>query len=587
MPINPYRHITKRPLGQFCYWSGLVVLFAWAAWLRFRLPLDPIADRDTWGYLSPALRKLIGSDFGHTYGRNFIYPGFLYLLLRAFGDFRTITVAQHLLGLLAGGVLLLTWRQARVFVTNPRVSPGSYHALGLLAAAIFLLASGPIHFETQLRPEGVCAFLFSINLYVVIRFAACCFIDDRRVAAAVYGVAAVFISILLASVKPSFVLVAIFALLPVGIFFFRHGWLWQKIALAGGTAASAALLLLPEHFLSRKDKISQTFLPTTLFVIHANLIRDQMADDIQRNAKVPYSREWLAHVHSALSAEIAKSGVHYSTLGLNPDYLMHNRNSIAGQLRNEFGNDVSALNAFYWFYYWRIWLQRPLLVIKKVARQMAVFYAPMCPAYSRERAFTLMNDYRLAVASLSPEAERIIWDAYAPAARLVARAETLARTAPIVQHPTIVRIALSILAGTYMVLFLTALALSVAVFTHKRHRCRLGWLAALVLFVYSYNLASCFEVAVIHTLQNPRYVTVQIFFTILAQFLALWFVIEFALQTRARCPGAKRPPILARQKTIGTRFLSRGSRIQGSHVFDVPIMVGALLHVRATTRKPL
>jgi hypothetical protein len=34
---------------------------------------------------------------------------------------------------------------------------------------------------------------------------------------------------------------------------------------------------------------------------------------------------------------------------------------------------------------------------------------------------------------------------------------------------------------------------------------------------------------VIHTLQNPRYVTVQVFFTILAQFLALWFLMEFAL----------------------------------------------------------
>jgi len=55
------------------------LLFACAAWKRFALPLDPIADPDTWGYLSPALRKLIGAEFGHTSGRNFIYPGFLFL----------------------------------------------------------------------------------------------------------------------------------------------------------------------------------------------------------------------------------------------------------------------------------------------------------------------------------------------------------------------------------------------------------------------------------------------------------------------------------------------------------------------------
>ena len=173
-------------------------------------------------------------------------------------------------------------------------------------------------------------------------------------------------------------------------------------------------------------------------------------------------------------------------------------------------------------------------MIKKVARQMAVFYAPMCPAYSRERNLTLAHEYRLAVASLSPEAYRKVWAAYPPAVRFMGRTESLARDAPIVQHPALVRIALSVLAGMYLALFLAALALSVVIFTDKRHRRSLGWLAGLVLFVYSYNVASCFEVAVIHTLQNPRYVTVQVFFTILAQFLALWFLIEFVLETRDR-----------------------------------------------------
>jgi hypothetical protein len=529
------KSFSRAPAWRFCYWGGVAVIFAWAACLRFRLPLDPLADPDTWAYLSPALGKLIGVEFGHVpYGRNFVYPGFVYLLLRFFEDFRAITVAQHSLGLLAGGVLLLTWRRARVFLPNPRVGPAGHDAAGLLATATFLWASGPIHFEMQLRPEAVCVFLVSVNLYLVIQFGACCFVENRQTAAVAYGIMTILGSILLADVKPSFLLVAIVALLPVGMFFFQPGWLWQKIALGSGTAASVVSLLLPEHFFSRSDAMSRWYLPTQLFVIHANLIRDQIGDDLKRNAKVPYSREWLAHVHSALSAEIAKSGVHYSTLGLNPDYLMHNQNSIATQLRKEFGNNVSALCAFYWFYYWRIWLQRPSLVIKKIVRQMAIFYAPMCPAYSRERAWTLMSEYHRAVASLSPEACRKVWAAYLPAVRFMGRAETLARDAPIVQHPVPVRIALSILSGTYMALFLTALALSVVVFTQERYRSRLGWLTALVLFVYSYNVASCFEVAVIHTLQNPRYVTVQVFFTILAQFLAFWFILEFALETRAR-----------------------------------------------------
>ena len=536
---NPTASIPGRFAWRLCYCGVVAVVFGWAVWLRFRLPLDPIADRDTWAYLSPALRKLIGGEFEHMpYGRNFVYPGFLYLLLRVSGDFRAITVAQHLVGLLAGGMLLLTWQRARVFLSNPRVTAAGHNTLGLLAAAAFLLASGPIHFELQLRPEAVSVFLVSVNLYAVIQFGACCFVGNRQKGAVAYGITTILSSLLLADVKPSFVLVAIVAILPVGMFFSRRGLLWQKIALGGGAAASVALLLLPEHFFGRSDAVSKWYLPTQLFAIHANLIRDQISDDLERDAKVPYPREWLAHVHSALGAEIAKSGVHYSTLGLNPDYLMHNPNSIVAQLRKEFGSDVSALSAFYWFYYWRTWLQRPSLMIKKVVRQMAVFYVPMCPAYSRERVWTLTNEYRLAVASLSPEAYRKVWEAYPPMVRFMGRTEMLSRDAPIVQHPVLVRITMSVLAGTYMALFLAALALSVVVFAEKRHRSRLGWLAALVLFVYLYNVASCFEVAVIHTLQNPRYVTVQVFFTILSQFLALWFLIEFALETRDRAKAA-------------------------------------------------
>lgn len=108
-------------ISSLAYCVALAALFICGAWLRMQAPLDPIADPDVWGYLSPALRKLIGAEFGHTDGRNFLYPGFVFLLLRAFGDFRAITVAQHILGLLAGVVLLLSWRRARVFAPILRV----------------------------------------------------------------------------------------------------------------------------------------------------------------------------------------------------------------------------------------------------------------------------------------------------------------------------------------------------------------------------------------------------------------------------------------------------------------------------------
>jgi hypothetical protein len=523
---------------QFYYWSGVLILFAWAAWARFALPLDPIADPDTWGYLSPALRKLTGAEFGHTNGRNFIYPGFLYLLLRVFRDFRAITVAQHFFGLLAGGILLLTWRRARVFLPNPRVGHAIQAGLGLLAAAIFLLASEPIRFETQLRPEGVCAFLISVNLYVVIQFTACFFIEGRQAASVAYGIAAVFSSILLASAKPSFWLASIAVLLPVAMFFVQHGLMWQKIALGGGAAASAALLLLPEHFLSRNDEASRTFLPATLFVVHADLIRDQMGDDLRRNANVRYPREWLEHVHGALGAEIEKSRAawpgHFATLGFDPDYLKYNKTSIVAQLRREFGENVPALCAFYRFYYGQIWRHRPLLVLKKIVRQMAIFYAPICPVYNRGKSLSLTNAYHSAVMSLDVQGRPQIWAAYAPAVDFMTRAKSVAQSAPVIHQPPDVRLALSVMAGTHLPLLLIAVALGVVVLGQESDRERLGPLATLVLLGYLCSAAACLEAAVIHSLEIRRYLTVQMYLTLLVQFFAMWFILEFALGMRAR-----------------------------------------------------
>ena len=518
-------------IGRLAYWSVVAAIFGWAAWLRFRLPLDPIAVPD---YLLPALRKLIGPEFGQIHlGRTVIYPGFVYLVLRVFGDFRAITITQNLLGLLAGGIFLLTWRRIRGFIPSARLPHPIYHCLGLLAVAIYMFSGEPLLFERDILPEGICGFLISINLYFVIEFTACCFLEGRRTATVTYGIAAVFSSILLASVKPSFWLTAIVALLPVAMFFFRRCWFWQKIAFAAGVAVCAALLSLPEHSLIRNDEIGECFLPTQLFVIHANLIRDQMADDLERGAKVPYPPEWLGRVHATLSAEIAKSSARYygyHTLGFDPDYLMYNESSIVRQLQKEFGNNVSALCAFYRFYYWRIWRQRPLLVVKKIVRQMAIFYAPKCPAYRLRKPLSLTDEYNRSVTSLEPQ--RKIWMAYPPAMDFMSRTALLARSAPVVQQSAYIRRPLGILAATYLPLLLIALALSAVVFTQEERRRRFGWLAALILFVYSYNLASCLEVAIVHSLENPRYTSVQMFVTILAQFLTILLILEVLLGSR-------------------------------------------------------
>jgi hypothetical protein len=129
---------------------------------------------------------------------------------------------------------------------------------------------------------------------------------------------------------------------------------------------------------------------------------------------------------------------------------------------------------------------------------------------------------------------------YPPAVDFMARTELLARGAPIVEQPAYIRRSLGVLAITYRPLMLIALALSAVVFLRRGIRRQLGWLAALVVFAYSYNAANCLEVAIVHSLDNPRYLTVQVFFTILAQFLAILLIIEVLLASREAAKSRRR-----------------------------------------------
>src|SRR5438067_6354505 len=296
---------------------------------------------------------------------------------------------------------------------------------------------------------------------------------------------------------------------------------------------SAAVLLLPEHFLSRNDEMSRTFVPTTLFVVHAELIRDQLANDLAKNVSLPYSRDRLERLYLALRTEIEKSRTArqyaYHSRGFDADFLMYDPNSIAVQARREFRGDVAALCAFYRFYYGRI-LERPLQVLAKVARQMQIFYLPYCRAYDPRTSRKLGGDYRYSVVSLSDPMCRKVWMDYPPAVDFMNRTEELARRELRFRLLPIIPTAVLLMSISYLTWLAIVLVLAVIVaLTSGRWR-RLRFIAALVVFSFSFNAACCLEVATIISLENRRYMTVQMYSTLLAQLLGFWFILEFVVQ---------------------------------------------------------
>ena len=140
---------------------------------------------------------------------------------------------------------------------------------------------------------------------------------------------------------------------------------------------------------------SQTFLPTMLFVIHADLIRDQMAEDLKENANLPYSSDWLERVYTALIAEIGKSETkypgHYPSLKFNPEYLWFDPSSISTQLSREFGTTSLLFALFIAFIIGERGGTDRFAQFQKVASQFSIYYFPNCPAYAPMKIWPLMD----------------------------------------------------------------------------------------------------------------------------------------------------------------------------------------------------
>jgi hypothetical protein len=527
------------------YWIAVVSLFTYAAFLRFRLPLEPILDFDIWGYLSPAVGRLIGTGFLH-HLRNYLYPSFLYLVLKCFADFRAITIAQHLLGLAAGAILLLAWQRIRTFMPAPRL-PHLIHAfIGLIAPAIYLTAEEPIRFETDVRPEGIISFLVILNIFLILEFSYRCYLRSRRAIPIMLGVCTVISSIITTLAKPSLAIAAAGALAPVAAALFYPFSPRSKVVLLLGSLVAALLLILPAQVPARRDPANVAFLPTQLFVIHADLIRDQIANDLVDAAPTKYRKELLSKVHQILVVEINKAATRryvFKTspiLAFDPDYLMYNPTSVDAQMRAEFGGRVDNLCAFYRYYYNRVWAKQPRRMAGKIVREMLSFYGTFCPAYYPWKARPLSREYSKSLTAIQAADLRRQWATYKPFEDLISKTTELAQSVLRVPVPRFLWRCQLFLARTYsLAIAISAVAIAI-ILLQRRFRYRLGAFAAIVAFFCWYNFAACLEVAVVHTLDNRRYNTIQLIFTLLAQFAAFLLIGQCAFEVGRSVWGTRR-----------------------------------------------
>ena len=527
--------------------AAWIILLLWAAWRRFSLPLTPAIDKDFWGYLNPALGALTGHSFAHTDGRAILYPSLVYALLAVFRDFRAITIVQHALGLATGGLLLATWCAAWRGLRPARTPRWLRDLAGLAMFAVFLFTPQPVQFEFLIRPDVICPFFAALSYYLLVRFLLAWRVEKNSRAMFFFAVTAVFVAFVLPSLKPSYWLSSIFTTMPVWCALFDRRESLPRRALMAALPLAAAwlLLILPERLSSHGDTGSATFLPESMFSIHALIIREQLAADVATpDPAVPYPPEKLRATLALLDAGIAAAKQNsprpMESLGYDADYLLY-RDPFFTAMAEAAHWATEPRLGFYRYYYRRTWLKRPGPMLRKVGIQLGLFYNLDCPAYCNH-AWDMRKFYTRADELLHHPDEHATIEAYAPALAFRTAVAQLKDRETKIPVRKLLRLTLDRLGNCYLPVLVAYLATLPWICWRAERRARFGVFAAILATGYAFNFGNNLGIALLHTLEVSRYTYVQFATTLLTEMLTGVFLIEvlLAVVQTLRAPDA--PP---------------------------------------------
>jgi hypothetical protein len=380
--------------------------------VRARLPVLPLADADTWGYLRPALSWLSGFGFQQTYGRDWLYPALLAGTLKVSGDFCAITYLQRFLGLAGIIIFWLAWRLwLRLLPPYKQQWRWVGCFLALLPLAVYALSPQQALLENTIRPEGMLAFFEMSYLYCLISFFAARWRSRRTGWAIIFGTATLVLSYAVLLLKPSwgFSFACTFFCV-VAAAFGRTPRLLRFGPLLAGGAALMLMVSLPRLLSFQKD--AQLFLPFTLVCIHAPQILETGTDAVSpgRNSGVPDSL-FYEELGKAYRTARDQQG-HYRTLGFDTDYIQYRSGFFSTIMQKEGWNDREIAAACYSAYF-RVWLQNPRSMLQKIWKQIPLFLFPRAgDFYSKARSIDLNQEIAasrrfLLEDRLSPDVEKI------------------------------------------------------------------------------------------------------------------------------------------------------------------------------------
>lgn len=360
-------------------WIGILFVFIAAAWLRWALPTLPLADPDTRGYLSPALQHLAGHGMLQEESRGLAYPLLLRGILGVFGNFHSIVIVQHVLGLFSGVIWLLAFHIWVGFLPVNRrwLDLAWWVATG--GVAMYLGNPATLVFETQIRPEAVFPFFCLAQIATTLLFIRSRWVQPHLVKSILFSGAAAFFAVFCLSLKPSWGLAALIPLaVAIVSLCYRGALLGHPLAFRLGpiVAMGMAFILwnggVPRLVGWIANPAAGGHLAGTLFTVHADIISREMHHRAARGELDFNEVKFLAKLDARL-AESRKAGK-YRTLGHDPDFLLFHSDTMYN-FPNIPAEDAPQRNCYLRRAYLRAVVNEPWLMLRKITRQMVKGYA--------------------------------------------------------------------------------------------------------------------------------------------------------------------------------------------------------------------
>ena len=344
--------------------------------VRGRMPIIPLADGDTWGYLYPGLSWLSGLGFQQTCGRDWLYPALLAGILNVSGDFCAITYVRRFLGLAGIFVFWLTCRLwFRLLPTQKPLPWCVCLVLTLALLALYALSSQQALLENTIRPEGMLAFFEMAYLYCLVSFFLARWKLRLTGSAIVFGAATLGLSYAVWLLKPSWSLSLAFTVLCLAVGAFGRATRLMRFGpLLGGAAGLVLLFALPHLFRFQKD--AHLFFPFTLVSIHAPQILETQPDLVSPGAHNSGVADAIFYQELDKAYRTAKAKPHnFDILGFDTDYIQYRSGFFSTIMERESWSDRELAGACYSAYF-RAWHQAPSSMLKKVWKQIRLFLFP-------------------------------------------------------------------------------------------------------------------------------------------------------------------------------------------------------------------